>query len=142
MSGISRWRHERSDCTPVALHPFVMHWKGSNLAVPAALLAGTFLTALALTGTLARRSAFTFATASTIARPFRPSRGAFAISPRHPDHLLSQKCTYSKSLMGWMGCGFLVTMWTMRLPTIIFMVTSMKVVFLCYCVSGCFAPDT
>ena len=90
-SGISRWGHERSECTPVGLHPFVMHWKGWNLAVRTVLLAGAFLTALALTDTLARCSAFTFTTASTIVRPFRPGWGAFAISPRHPNHLLSQK---------------------------------------------------
>jgi hypothetical protein len=78
---------------PSRLHPFVMHWKGWKLAVRTALLAGAFLTALALTDTLARCSAFTFTTASTIGRPFRPSWGAFSISSRHPNHLLSQKCT-------------------------------------------------
>jgi len=93
-SGIRRWGHERSECTPVALHPFVMHWKGWNLAMRTALLAGAFLTALALTltFTLAPYSAFTFTTASTILRPFRLSWGAFSISLRHPNHLLSPKC--------------------------------------------------
>jgi len=60
--------------------------------VRTALLAGALLAALALTDTLARCSAFPFTSASTIARPFRPSWGACAISPRHPNHPLSQKC--------------------------------------------------
>ena len=89
-SGINRWGHERSECTPAGIHPFVMHQKGWNLAVRTVLLAGAFLPALALTDSLAPCSAFTFTTASTIVRPFRPSWGAFAISPRHPNHLLSQ----------------------------------------------------
>ena len=66
-----------------------MHWKGWNLAVRTPLLAGAFLTTLALTDTLTLCSAFTFA--STILGPFRPGRGACTISLRHLNHLFSQK---------------------------------------------------
>jgi hypothetical protein len=47
-----------------------MHWKSWNLAVRTLLLAGAFLTTLALTDTLTLCSAFTFA--STIVQSFRP----------------------------------------------------------------------